>query len=66
MILIFLFLKIKLNNSLANLMINSCSSTNKNDLENRYQAWQEGTIDYLGQDSFTNIQKQLDASIHGK
>lgn len=47
-------------------MISSCSSTNNNELENRYQAWQQGTIDYLGQDSFTNIQKQLDASIHGK
>ncbi|OTF76748.1 glycogenin-1-like protein [Euroglyphus maynei] len=35
--------------------------------ENRYQAWQQGQMDYLGADSFDNIQKHLDESIgHGQ
>lgn len=53
----------------------STSSSNNNDNNNdnggnddnrsndRYQAWQDGQIDYLGQDSFDNIQKCLDAAI---
>lgn len=31
--------------------------------EGRFSAWQQGQIDYLGADSFENIQKKLDASI---
>lgn len=34
--------------------------------EDRYQAWQQGQMDYLGADSFENIQKRLDQSIHGQ
>lgn len=29
----------------------------------RFSAWQQGQIDYLGADSFDNIQKKLDESI---
>ncbi|XP_027201665.2 glycogenin 1 isoform X1 [Dermatophagoides pteronyssinus] len=34
--------------------------------DDRYQAWQQGQMDYLGADSYDNIQKRLDQSIHGQ
>ncbi|KAF7490180.1 Glycogenin-1 [Sarcoptes scabiei] len=52
-----------LTGSMSCLMI---SGSNVQFDQNRYQEWQKGDIDYLGADSFENIQKRLDASIHGQ
>lgn len=39
------------------------SSTSESAPQDRFNAWQQGQIDYLGADSFDNIQKKLDESI---
>ena len=31
--------------------------------QERYAAWEMGKVDYLGQDSFANIQAKLDAAV---
>jgi len=45
--------------------LSSCGSTREEDLSNprRRQDWENGQIDYLGIDSFDNIQRTLDARI---
>lgn len=43
----------------------SIISSGEKQQEKHYQAWQQGQIDYLGDDSFENIQRHLDQSING-
>lgn len=55
--------KIESLNLVGSLSSMSLSSPAESDSGDRYAAWQEGRIDYLGEDSFANIQKKLDASL---
>lgn len=42
------------------------SSTEHVSEEAHREAWEHGQVDYLGADSFSNIQSHLDAIINGK
>ncbi|XP_075586868.1 glycogenin 1 [Dermatophagoides farinae] len=54
--------------SMSNMVIDNPAAVQQpsSSNEDRYQAWQQGQMDYLGADSFENIQKRLDQSIHGQ